>query len=492
MLKINLGNSSCQFSGFVNSAEFFAQQGQGTPDQSQTVLNGAELNTMPWPIADNSVSSAKLIYSLEMPHDNKSVLDLMIELYRVCADGALVEIRVHSPLYLRALDFPYQFNVITDRTLRFFDRDIRESMQQDPALQFLIPTKSDGSPLDVNFKLLKHELALSPQFTARVQGKEFKDNNEFNQALNSDPNAIRFQTFFLAAQKDSNHHFALANTANLPSFAVRIQDPQLNRYGTLALIKTGAWNAKMDNTFVQILSRMAQHKSEYQQELHFTSVGSNIGWYPLLATLAADNVRVECFEPDPNCVEILKHNMELNDVAGRVNVSAVALSDKTGQSALYVNKQANGADSLVKESDSDEQIQVECNTLDNIYLNQDSANWPSLLMMDTLGHEHHVFAGARGMFERGYRPVIISEFNPKLLDLNGECTFHHELVEKYEYTPYIINTSNQDNSTLFRTDIEFLDKAFEEIRKDKNTNIQLNLVFVPSWMNPETFRPNEN
>lgn len=490
MLKINLGNSSCQFPGFVNSAEFFAQQGHHAPE-GQQVFSSAELDQFPWPLADNSVSSAKLIYSLELPHGTKTTLDIMSELYRVCADGALIEIRTHSPLFLQSLQFPFQFNLTSERSLRFLDRPNREKMRQDQALQFLIPTKSDGSELDIDIRILKHEINLAPHVVERMQKKEIKTNGELNQILNTDPTAILFHNFFLVVHKSQDHHFALANTADLPSFAVRIQDPKLNRYGTFALRNNGSWDARLDNMFIQILTRMAQHKADYQQQLNFACVGANIGWFPLLATLAADNVHVDCFEPSPACVDILKQNLEINNVADRANVSAVAMSDTAGQSTLYINMSANGSDSLVKESDEEEAVQVECTTLDNHYLGQNSDTWPSLLMMDTHGHENRVFEGARGMFDRGYRPVIISEFNPKLLELRGECTFHHELVEKYEYTPYIINNADNVNSNLFKADVKFLDQAFETMRNDTN-KVMINIVFVPSWLNPETFRPVES
>lgn len=489
MLKINLGNSSCQFEGFVNSAEFFAQQ-KGS-SESSTILNGAELNTFPWPLADNSVSSAKLIYSLEMPHDNKSVLDLMMELYRVCADGALVEVRAHTPSFLRALDFPIPFNIITERTMRFFDRTYREKLQEDPAKQFLIPTNSDGSALEVNFKLLKGELTLTPEFITRLNNQEFKTNESLNLALNSDPNAVKFQNYFLVAQKDPQHFFALANPADLPSFAVRIQDPQLNRYGSLALLEHGSWEPKQGELFIKILRGMASHKAEYQQSLHFACVGSNIGWYPMLAALSASNVYVDCFEPAPDCVDISRQNFELNEIASRINLFAQAVSDQNGKTALYINKSANGSSSLVAQDENSEQIEVEQTSLDNIYLGRNPDDWPSLMMIDTHGHEQKVFAGARGMFERGYRPVIISEFAPSLLKLRGECNFHHELVEKYGYTPYIMNNADNNQANLFVANLTFLDQAYEQLSQDNPNDRLLNVVFAPDWIDITTLRPRQ-
>lgn len=491
MLKINLGNSSCQFEGFVNSAEFFAQQRPDSTEQSSTVLNGAELNTFPWPLADNSVSSAKLIYTLELPHDNKSTLDLMMELYRVCADGALVEIRAHTPTFLRALDFPLPFNIITERTMRFFDRAYRDQLQANPATQFLVPTKSDGSPLDVNFKLLKGELTLTPAFLSRLQNQEFKTNASLNQALNTDPNAVKFQNYFLVAQKNPEHFYALANTADLPSFAVRIQDPSLKRYGSLALLEHGSWEPKLGELFIKILRGMAKFKSEYNQTLHFACVGANIGWYPLLAALAAPNVQVDSFEPSPDCVEIAKQNFEMNEVASRVNVHGQAVSDTCGKTDLFINKAANGSNSLVAQGDDNDKVSVDCTTLDQVYLNQNPDDWPSLLMLDTHGHEQKVFAGARTMFDRGYRPVIISEFAPSLLALRGECTFHHELVEKYGYTPYIMNNADNNQANLFVANLKFLDQAYEQLSKDNPNDRLINVVFVPEWIDISTLRPRQ-
>lgn len=489
MLKINLGNSSCQFEGFVNSAEYFAQQKGET--QPSSALNGTELNTFPWPLADNSVVSAKLIYSLEMPHDGKSVLDIMMELYRVCADGALVEVRVHTPSFLRTLDFPIPFNYINERTIRFFDRDYRNKLQEDPAKQFLIPTKADGSPLDINFKLLKGELNLSANFLNRIKNQEFKSNESLTLALNADPLAVNFQNYFLIAQKNPEHFYALANPSELPCFAVRIQNPALKRYGSLALLNQGTWDPRLGEMFIKIVRGMARHKAEYQQQLHFACIGANIGWYPMLAAMAVPNIHVDSFEPSFDCVEISRHNIELNALSDKISVFGQAVSDSVGTATLFVNKAANGSDSLVAQGEDNEQVEIEQLTLDSVYLSRNPDEWPSLMMMDTHGHEQNVFAGARGMFERGYRPLIISEFAPSLLKLRGECTFYRELIEQYNYTPYIMNHANNNQANLFVADLNYLTQAYEQLSDNNPEDRLLNVIFVPEWLDITTLRPRQ-
>lgn len=85
-MKLNLGCGNRKFDGFVNVDKY------GAPDLL------FDLENLPWPWADSSVTEVKMIHVLEhLGKDTDVFLGIMKELYRVCADQALVEIDVPHP-----------------------------------------------------------------------------------------------------------------------------------------------------------------------------------------------------------------------------------------------------------------------------------------------------------------------------------------------------------------------------------------------------------
>ncbi|MFQ5872690.1 MAG: FkbM family methyltransferase, partial [Dehalococcoidia bacterium] len=69
-----------------------------------------------------------------------------------------------------------------------------------------------------------------------------------------------------------------------------------------------------------VVANLAQ-KSDY-----YINIGANTGLYPLIAALVNPLLRVDAFEPYPPCLELLKANLNLNNVDSRVKVFCVAVS----------------------------------------------------------------------------------------------------------------------------------------------------------------------
>lgn len=126
MINVNFGNPNISFVGFANSVDLF---GQPQPDADKLVqLPSPEIKSFPWPLQDNSVASAKLIYILEQP--GIDLLKTMQELYRVCADGALIEVRARTPLYLKTHMGSDEL-AIDKNILKLFDKDYRQQVKDE-------------------------------------------------------------------------------------------------------------------------------------------------------------------------------------------------------------------------------------------------------------------------------------------------------------------------------------------------------------------------
>ena len=100
-LRLNLGCGLDRMDGFINVDLY------GEPDLRH------DLEVVPWPWPDDSVSEVVLKHVLEhLGRDTKTYLAIMKELYRVCRDGASIlvvvphhrhEYFLHDPTHVRAV-----------------------------------------------------------------------------------------------------------------------------------------------------------------------------------------------------------------------------------------------------------------------------------------------------------------------------------------------------------------------------------------------------
>jgi FkbM family methyltransferase len=122
-------------------------------------------------------------------------------------------------------------------------------------------------------------------------------------------------------------------------------------------------------------------------------VGANIGLFPLhLATLAAE-IRVHCFEPNPQAHALLRRNLEANGLTGWVTPHALAVFDRNGPVVLR-RAERSGHRSLLGTTlvatDGDE---VEAVDLAEA-LRRSGAERVALLKVDVEGAEVEIVEGA--------------------------------------------------------------------------------------------------
>jgi hypothetical protein len=112
-MKLNMGCGHNKMDGWVNvdlSAEC-------APDVV------CDLESLPWPWTDDSVEEVLFNHSLEHLGQNPRVfLGMMQELYRVCRDGARIEIHVPHPRHDDFIGDPTHVRPITPALLTLFDR----------------------------------------------------------------------------------------------------------------------------------------------------------------------------------------------------------------------------------------------------------------------------------------------------------------------------------------------------------------------------------
>ncbi|MFZ2152705.1 MAG: FkbM family methyltransferase [Microgenomates group bacterium] len=137
-------------------------------------------------------------------------------------------------------------------------------------------------------------------------------------------------------------------------------------------------------------------------------VGANIGYYTLL--LSQKCKMVYAFEPDKKCFEILKKNVEKNNL-GNVKLFNIGISDKEEKKYL-IRDEDNLGNSKINPSKSPfnkgDLQPANCERLDDILINEHKID---LIKIDTQGWEPQVIEGAKKIIKRD-SPTLFLEYTP--------------------------------------------------------------------------------
>lgn len=189
---------------------------------------------------------------------------------------------------------------------------------------------------------------------------------------------------------------------------------------------------------------------------HFVDIGANVGMYSLFAATLNENIGVISAEPVINNINILRQNIELNDLTNRINVEVNPLSDVEGQLFLVAGDLRPGASGAqLVDQKSVNSVEVNAVTGDSIitkYIVKDA-----ILKIDIDGDELKVLNGFKESLRNGVIRTILVE-----------CT-----------------DSNQESIKTFLFDMGYKeDLSFENteghsrLRRTANNKIEVNRIFI--------------
>ena len=150
----------------------------------------------------------------------------------------------------------------------------------------------------------------------------------------------------------------------------------------------------------------------------FFDVGSNIGYYSVMAGICNPKLEIHAFDPSPGPFAYLQDNIALNKLRN-VRARQLALSDAGGKFSFHIawNKKypwlkynslgGSGHLSHVRENPTLHTVEVEALTLD-AYAEREGLKSLDLIKLDVEEAEHLVLAGAENSI-RKFRPIVVCE-----------------------------------------------------------------------------------
>jgi FkbM family methyltransferase len=141
-------------------------------------------------------------------------------------------------------------------------------------------------------------------------------------------------------------------------------------------------------------------------------VGAHVGLFTvLLARWVGPSGHVFAFEPTPVTRAALTDHLNLNEVANRVTVCPLAVSDKEGKSFVYTvsNSPENTLSPVHGRLTNARAIPIEMTTIDAFCASGKIC--PNLIKIDIEGFELHALRGSKQTLIK-HRPVIVVETHP--------------------------------------------------------------------------------
>lgn len=199
----------------------------------------------------------------------------------------------------------------------------------------------------------------------------------------------------------------------------------------------------------------------------FYDIGSNIGYYSLLAASVRPELPITAFEPSTGPLHFLRSNCAVNGF-NNIHIEDLALADTIGEITFYENKSRKYTyikHNLGGEGNAGSKTQagqfstniVRATTLD-AYTESHQPQHLDLIKIDTEGTEHLILGAGQNTL-RKYRPIVICET--------------------------LFNTNEEHLEALFAAlDYEFYNEApgklvhVKTIKRDQDNKVR-NCFFVP-------------
>ena len=164
-------------------------------------------------------------------------------------------------------------------------------------------------------------------------------------------------------------------------------------------------------------------------------IGANIGNHTLYYVNECNAKHVYCFEPIKDTFEVLKRNIEINNISKRVDLFNFAVGDGIGKATIsHYDTDNIGGTSI----ELDDMGNIEVKSIDGLDINETIG----LVKIDVEGFEISVIKGMMNTLKR-HRPFITIEINDN--NYNEACL----LLERIGYKHILLNKVDNYGDFLF-------------------------------------------
>lgn len=159
-----------------------------------------------------------------------------------------------------------------------------------------------------------------------------------------------------------------------------------------------------------------------KRDMKVLDIGANIGYYVLLeAQIVGEGGKVYAFEPHPGNVEMLKKNIDLNNLSDRIELHQKGISDRRGTMEFFISEKSNLHTlspqyfrSESKKNSFKDSIEIGVVDIADLLLNKEI----DFIRMDIEGHEVEVLRGLSRTIDHleGHPSILFETHFPRYDD----------------------------------------------------------------------------
>ncbi|MDD3783490.1 MAG: FkbM family methyltransferase [Candidatus Portnoybacteria bacterium] len=175
-------------------------------------------------------------------------------------------------------------------------------------------------------------------------------------------------------------------------------------------------------------------------------MGANIGYYTLIfAGLVGKSGKVFAFEPDRDNFALLSKNVKENKFDNVILINK-AISDKNGQTKLYLSKDNKGDHRIYDSGENRDSVVVDVVCLDDFL--GEYKHKINFIKMDIQGAEGNALKGMIDIIKNSKKIKILAEFWPMgLSNFNFNPKEFLEILEDYGFSFYNIQRAGTIKAT---------------------------------------------
>ena len=216
---------------------------------------------------------------------------------------------------------------------------------------------------------------------------------------------------------------------------------------------------------------------EIKKGMYIVDIGSNIGYYVLLAAKRVDSEgKILAIEPNPLTFKCLEKNVSLNRLRN-VELRQIAVWDKEtsvwfeASDALNLSRVINS--NVISKNPGRKLICVQAARLDSLLENYERVDW---LRFDVEGSEFEIIKGATRTLKR-FKPNIFMEFHPKLLGIKKAILLLRKM-QSYGYEIEYAITRAVDRSLIVKKDRDIRKIKLNDLIKEMKNPMPAYLLLL--------------